>query len=78
MHLGTFLALAVQPGRINGRTRYERDAGVFAEGSSPLEVAGNLYVYLIPRQYLKKNRGLYRQELSRGPPLPAGSRFVDV
>lgn len=45
-----------------------------AGGSSPLEVAGNLYVYLIPSIF-KEERGPDREELPRGSPLPTGSCF---
>lgn len=73
IHLGTFLALAARATRINVRIRYEEARS--PEGP-PLEVAGNLYVYLIPSIF-KEGCGPDREEHPRGPPLPAGSCYED-
>lgn len=55
--------------------RYGEDA-LAPEGPSSPEMAGNLYVYLIPSIF-KEERGADREEPPRGPSLPAGSRFEE-
>lgn len=62
------------PGGLEYPNQRPCEIGMPAGGSSPLEVEGNLYVYLIPSIF-KEERDPDREELPRGPPLPAGSCF---
>lgn len=65
-------------GELPGSTseRKIREDALAPEGpSSPLEMAGNLYVYLIPSIF--KEHGADREEPPRGPSLPAGSCFEE-
>lgn len=74
--LGTFLVLAIRTTSGSTSECKIRENALAPEGPSPLEMAGNLYVYLIPSIF-KEERGADREEPPRGPSSPAGSCFEE-